>query len=140
MLRLPQSLYSILRKCWLARNLYSTLLIDLSIYVSSYLPIHLSPDLAKVLRLPRNLHDLAKMLHLPRNLYLTLHGHKMQRLPRNLHLRLPKCCACHATCTSETVCGAVPNIPTPWRSRMLNRGTLRVLRMSNSTFRITEVF
>ena len=38
---------------------------------------------------------------------------KVLRLPRNLHPTLPKCCACHAIQTLRNLCVAVPMGPAP---------------------------
>ena len=79
-----------------------------------------------MLRLPKSILDLAKALRLPRNLHLTfrkccachaiqtlgkLDLAKVPRLPQNLHLTLPKCCACHAIQPLRNLRVAVPMGP-----------------------------
>ena len=100
-----------------------------------------------------HLHDLAKVLRLPRNLYLTLRKccacheiytwpcesaapatkstldlAKVLRLPRNLYLTLRKCYACHAVQTLQNLRAAVPmvrdrsrTVPGPFRERSGDR-------------------
>ena len=72
-------------------------------------------DLAKVLRLPRNLHltfRTCRACHAFQSLR-KVDLAKVLRLPRNLHPTSPKCCACHAIQTLRNLCVAVPIVPAP---------------------------
>ena len=103
MLRPPQSAFDLAKMLLPPLNLYST-----------YLAVNLSPHLAKVLRLPRNMYLTlrgSKMLSLPRDLHLSLCFFfslplSLSLFPFDLsihlssyHLSLRKCCACHEICT-----------------------------------------
>ena len=70
---------------------------------------------------------------------------KVLRLPRNLYLTLRKCCACHATQTLRNLRAAVPmgpspnpfrdrskTVPRPRPYRRRDRGGLRTVRKPNS--------
>ena len=88
---------------------------------------------------------LAKVLRLPRNLHLTFRKccacHAIQplrkvdlaavRLPRNPHPTSPKCCACHAIQASRNLCVAVPMGPAPTLLRPRSDQTLRTGQLSH---------